>query len=336
MSKILENAPHNFMLISVSLSVADPMKVSAIASSAARDATKVQGSTPVESRVGRFGSLTDDLKRANAKFHAIRTWIYANTLPFSDSVEGQDKRGKRLVPVFKVPDVLAALHEMRQAAFDSLDAFLPDYARYYAAKNRADLGIVSDVDMPSPEALREKYRVSINPPEPLPVFNIEKLSLPLGLAADIAEKHQAQLVAQLDGAKKYALDECAKHMAKLEKQMTDGVRLHQSLVDETMRHASLIRGMVENFDNDPRVLDVLDLLDEKVAHLATHGIELIKHNQGKRDEVARAAGAVGNVLSQVSNAPITTLEASMTESPSPAVSADDVVLGEMFNDLINN
>ena len=125
-------------------------------------------------------------------------------------------------------------------------------------------------------------------------------------------------------------------MAKLEKQMTDGVRLHQSLVDETMRHASLIRGMVENFDNDPRVFDVLDLLDEKVAHLATHGIEYIKHNQSKRDEVARAAGAVGNVLSQVSNAPITTLEASMTESPTPAVSADDVVLGEMFNDLINN
>ena len=81
------------------------------------------------------------------------------------------------MPVFKVPDVLAALHEMRQAAFDSLDAFL-DHARYYAAKNRADLGIVSDVDMPSPEALREKYRVSINTPEPLPVFNIEKLSLP--------------------------------------------------------------------------------------------------------------------------------------------------------------
>jgi len=335
MSKILENAPHNFLLISVSISVADPMKVSAIASDAARDATKVQGSTPVESRVGRFGSLTDELKKVNSKFHAIRTWQYLNTLPFSTAVEGQDKRGKRLVPVFKVPEVIATLHEMMQAGYDALNVFLPDYARYYAAKNRADLGIVSDVDMPSPEALREKYRVSINPPEPLPVFNIEKLSLPLGLAADIAEKHQAQLVSQLDGAKKYALDECAKHMAKLEKQMTDGVRLHQSLVDETMRHASLIRGMVENFDNDPRVLDVLDLLDEKVAHLATHGIELIKHNQGKRDEVARAAGAVGNVLSQVSNAP-STIKASITESPSPAVSADDVVLGEMFNDLINN
>ena len=125
MIRFSKTHPTIYVDLGLSLSVADPMKVSAIASSAARDATKVQGSTPVESRVGRFGSLTDDLKRANAKFHAIRTWIYANTLPFSDSVEGQDKRGKRLVPVFKVPDVLAALHEMRQAAFRFARRFSP-------------------------------------------------------------------------------------------------------------------------------------------------------------------------------------------------------------------
>ena len=127
--------------------------------------------------------------------------------------------------------------------------------------------------MPSPEHCAKSIRVSDQSPEPLPVFNIEKLSLPLGLAADVPEKHQAQLVAQLDGAKKYALDECAKHMAKLEKQMTGSVRLHTNRSStrqcDTPR---LIRGMVENFDNDPRVLDVLDLLDEKVAHLTTYGV----------------------------------------------------------------
>tara|TARA_R100001086_G_scaffold188282_1_gene106307 strand:- start:437 stop:1444 length:1008 start_codon:yes stop_codon:yes gene_type:complete len=335
MSKILEQVPHNFMLMTISISVADPMKVSAIASEAARDATKVKGSTPVESRVGRFGSLTNDLKSVNSRHHAIRTWFYANTLPFSNAGEGKDKRGKRLVPVFKVPDVLVALHERLQIASDALNAFLPEYARYYAAQNRQDLGIVSDVDMPTPEALRESYRVAINPPEPLPVFNVEKLSLPLGLAADIAEKHQEQLVAQLDGAKKYALDECAKHMGLVEKQMRDGARLHQSLLDETVRHASLIRGMVENFDSDPRVLDAVDLLDEKIASLAARGIESVRDNRTQRDEIARAANAVGQILTDVGNAE-SPLSASIADTPTQSISADDVVLGEMLDDLMNN
>ena len=74
-------------------------------------------------------------------------------LNLSDCEDGQQKRGKRLVPVAKVPEVLAKLAEMKGEAFAALNAFLPDYRAYYGARNRADLGNVSDVDMPDPDVL---------------------------------------------------------------------------------------------------------------------------------------------------------------------------------------
>ena len=124
-------------------------------------------------------------------------------------------------------------------------------------------------------------------------------------------------------------------MGLVEKQMRDGARLHQSLLDETVRHASLIRGMVENFDSDPRVLDAVDLLDEKIASLAARGIESVRDNRTQRDEIARAANAVGQILTDVGNAE-SPLSASIADTPTQSISADDVVLGEMLDDLMNN
>ena len=88
---------NNYMVLDLSLGRADPMKHSAVASDAAAAECRVNGNVPVRTRVGALGRLTADLKQVNSKFASIRTWLYDNTLPFTDCEEGQQKRGKRIV-----------------------------------------------------------------------------------------------------------------------------------------------------------------------------------------------------------------------------------------------
>jgi hypothetical protein len=317
---------NNYMVLDLSLGRADPMKHSAVASDAAASECRVNGNVPVRTRVGALGRLTTDLKQVNSKFASIRTWLYDNTLPFTDCEEGQQKRGKRIVPVSRVPEVLTKLAELKGEAFAALDAFMPDYRQYYSAHNRADLGRVSDVDMPDPDVLAGKYRVTIGAPEPLPVFNVDTLALPAGLAADIAQRHHDRLSKQLDGAKQAAIEGAQKHMDVVEKQLTDGKRLHQSLLDNAKRHARLLRDMVEGYDNDPRVLEVADLIDERIGSIPN--IEQVKNNGTKRDQAIRAAGTASKALAAVAKAPSTATPA--------APAASNVIVGDsLLADLID-
>lgn len=317
---------NNFMVLDISISRADPMKHSAVASDAAASECRVDGAVPVRTRVGSLGRLTADLKQVNSKFAAVRTWLYDNTLPFTHVEDGQQKRGKRLVPVTKVPEVLAKLAELKGEAFDALNGFMPDYRAYHAARNRSDLGSVSDVDMPDPDVLADKYRIRIDPPEPLPVVNVDNLALPAGLAADIAKRHTDKLNKQLDGAKQSAIEGAKAHMDVVEKQLTDGKRLHQSLLDNAKRHASLLRGMVEGYDNDPRVLEVADLIDQRIASIPN--IEQVKYNSTKRDQAIRAAGTASKALAAVARSPSTATPV--------APAASSIVTGDsLLADLID-
>ena len=317
---------NNYMVLDISIGRADTMKHSAVASDAAAAECRVDGAVPVRTRVGALGRLTADIKQVNSKFASVRTWLYENTLPFTDCEEGQQKRGKRIVPVSRVPEVLAKLAELKGDAFTSLDAFMPDYRMYYGSRNRADLGRVSDVDMPDPDVLAGKYRITIGAPEPLPVFNVDTLALPAGLAADIAQRHHDRLSKQLDGAKQAAIEGAQKHMDVVEKQLTDGKRLHNSLLDNAQRHARLLRDMVEGYDNDPRVLAIADLIDERIASIPN--IDQIKHSAARRDQAIRAANTASKALAEVAKAPSTATPV--------APAASNVIVGDsLLADLID-
>lgn len=311
---------NNFMVINVGLSRADPMKHSAVASDVAANGCAVDSAVPVRTRVGALGRMTVAIKEVNSKFAGIRTWIYDNTLPFTDCADGQQKRGKRIVPVAKIPEVLQKLAELKADAFAALDDFMPSYREYYAAFNRADLGKVSDVNLPDPDELYAKYAVRLDPPEPLPVVDIDKLALPVGLATDIANRHSERLAKQLDGAKSAAIQGARDHMATVETQLTDGKRLHASLLENAQRHASLLRGMVEGYDNDPRVLEVADIIENRIASIPS--IEHVKDSPTLRDQALRAATTVKKSLDDVARSPAIVLPA--TSAPV----ADQVETGD--------
>lgn len=319
---------NNFMVINVGLGRADPMKHSAVASDVAANGCAVDSAVPVRTRVGVLGRMTVAIREVNSKFAAVRTWIYENTLPFTDCADGQQKRGKRIVPVAKVPEVLQKLAELKADAFAALDAFMPEYREYYAAFNQADLGKVSDVSLPDPDALYAKYYVRLDPPEPLPVVNIDKLALPVGLATDIANRHSERLAKQLDGAKSAAIEGARDHMATVEAQLTNGKRLHASLLDNAQRHASLLRGMVEGYDNDPRVLEVADIIESRIASIPS--IEHVRDSHRLRDQALRAAATAKKSLDVVAKEPSIILPTVAAPAANQVESGDS-----LFSDLLS-
>jgi hypothetical protein len=321
----IETAVNNFMLLQITVRKADPMKRSKVASHAAATQCRVNRTVPVNTRVGALGALTADIKAVNSKYVAMHSYMYGNTLPFTDAEDDQHKRGKRLIPAVEVPEVLSILAGMKREAFDALAEFMPRYREYYEARDRVDLGLVSDVDMPTPEALAAKYDVVISPPQPIPVFAADKLQLPAGLAAEIAKRHEQTLVKQLEGAKNTAMKGAKDHMDLVERQLTDGKRLHQSLLDNAKTHAKLLRGMVKGYDNDPRVLQLADLIDEQIGSITS--IEHVKHSTAVRGRAVRAAKTVSKGLSDLAAAP--------KFSPAPT-SADSIVTGDsLLADLID-
>ena len=322
----IQTASNNFMLIQVTVrrwsGVQQLKRGSAVAAEQAK-------ANPEAARmyVNLLGSHHAELKQVSAKFAAIRTYLYENTLPFSDAGEGQQRRGDRLVSVVEVPKVLTRLGELKSEAQAALDAFLPEYDRLRDFAIQNDMGDWrSEVCYPTADEVRSMFAASVTPPQPIPMCDMSKLNLPAGLAADIAARHEAAITKQLEGAKDAAIEGARDHMVNVEKQLTDGKRLHQSLLDNAKRHAALLRGMVQGYDNDPRVLQIADLIDEQIGSISN--IEQVKNSVTLRERAVRAAKTAHKGLAAVAAAPSTAQPVS--------AQADELITGDsLLADLID-
>lgn len=322
----IETASNNFMLVQVTVRKWKGVQQLKKGSAKAAEQAKANPES-FRGYMDMLGSHQKALKDVISTFDAIRTYLYENTLPFSDAGEGQQRRGERLVAVANVPEVLSKLGELKSEAYAALDAFLPEYDRL---KHRAllfDMGEwKSEVSYPTADEVRGMFAASLTPPQPIPVCDMSGLNLPAGLAADIAARHEAALSTQLEGAKDAAIDGARDHMGNVEKQLTEGKRLHQSLIDNSKRHASLLRGMVQGYDNDPRVLQIADLIDEQIGSIGN--IERVKNSDTLRATAIRAAKTAHKTLGDVAKAPST------AQTVAPAASS--VITGDsLLADLID-
>jgi len=322
----IETASNNFMLMQVT--VRKWRGVQKLKSGSAKAAEQAKAN-PESFRgyVNLLGSNQKALKDVISKFDAVRTCLTDNSLPFSNAGEGQHRRGDRLVYVPNVPEVLANMNALTLEAYAERDAFLPEYDRLRDFAIQHDMGDWrNEVSYPTADEVRGMFSVSVTPPQPIPMCDMSALNLPAGLAADIAARHKAALSTQLEGAKDAAIRGALEHMANVEKQLTEGKRLHQSLIDNSKRHASLLRGMVEGYDNDPRVLEVADLIDQRIGSIPS--IEQVKNNSTKRGQAIRAASTASKALAAVAKAPST------AQPVAPA--ASNVIVGDsLLADLID-
>lgn len=322
----LQRASNNFMLTQITISV-----WSGVAMNKSGAAKAARGAGAGES-VGRLyvdmlGTHQRELKNVTARYAELRTYLYANTLPFSTAGEGQQRKGDRLVATLRVPEVLANLTKMAREASNALEAFLVDYDRFVSYAKAHDLGEWGALNYPSAAEVRSKFSAHIEPPRPLAIPDAAQMSsLPADLAAEIAAQHSMQATRMLEGAKAAALEGALAHMEKVNTQLRDGKRLHQSLVDLAREHAQMLSDIATGTDNDPRLTELAKVIRAQVTNV--NDVTRWNDRPDLREQAATAATVTVKALRALAKD-----HASPAAPSAAATGTGDVVIGGVLADL---
>jgi uncharacterized glyoxalase superfamily protein PhnB len=180
--------------------------------------------------------------------------------------------------------------------------------------------------IPTKQQFIENCSIQIGLPRRIDTQALAGVSLPAALLADIQAQQCAAAQAQLETARVQAIDMVKAHLAKVEEQLdgADNRRLHDSLITNLQGSAATLRGFVEAYDSDPRLLEVCDIIDEKIGSVAS--AEVWKASQTASDNSRQAAKQATKQLDDLRDRDISKLSAS----------ADDIVIGEggLLADLI--
>lgn len=201
-------------------------------------------------------------------------------------------RGEYLVPVAKVPEVWCRLKELKAEADKARDKFISEYLRLVkiAAADMGDLLPEVKDRYPSESELRTMIGIDLStPPQPLAVNDMSRVNLPAEYAAEFAGMDTDNLQSQLEEAKRLTLEEAQKQIDAIIRQL-DGGRLSEEVIDRVQRMSAMLRGMVTGYDNDPRLIALADLIDEKVLNVKKR--EEWKSVPAKRAESLTAARTV--------------------------------------------
>ena len=274
---------------------------------------------PSGATVGALGAMTDSAKSlVNKPLGANRSYMYDYTLAY--------ERGARLVMVPRVPEVLAKIQDNLSAVKAGMDEFMPQYEAYYSSTNgRADMGD-SEIALPTPDKVRASVYITVGVPQPIQPCDLTGLSLPAGLAADIAERTNAKHAAAAEAAKDAAMRDLIKELDKVATQLTTGERIHQSVLDNARNASRKVREFTEGYDNDPRVLEVAEIIDQRISSIPS--VELVKNSATLREQAVRAAESGSKSLAQV-------VKSKSTATP-VAPAASNVIVGDsLLADLID-
>jgi len=315
----LENLSKSAMILPYSQGKIRTEVKTKLGAEAVQKALSLGRDVPSGATVGALGAMTDLAKKlVNKPLSANRTYMYEHTLEYA--------RGSRLVMVPRVPEVLTKIQENLNAVKAGLDEFMPRYEVYYNSTNgRADMGD-SQITLPTPDKVRASAYITVGVPQPIQPCDLTGLSLPAGLAADIAERTNAKHAAAAEAAKDAAMRDLIKELDNVARQLTAGKRLHQSVLDNARNASRKVREFTEGYDNDPRVLEVAEIIDQRISSIPD--IEQVKHNRTLREQAVRAAECGSKSLSQVVKAPSTATPV--------APAASNVIVGDsLLADLID-
>ena len=274
---------------------------------------------PSGATVGALGSMTSLAKElVNKPLGANRTYMYNHT--------GAYERGERIVMIPRIPEVLCAIQENTAKVMAGRDEFMPRYEAYYNSTNgRADMGD-SQIKLPTPAQVSESIYIRVGVPRPIQPCDLTGLALPAGLAAEIAERTNAKHAAAAESAKDAMMRDLIKELDKVAKQLTTGKRVHQSVLDNARLANRKAREFTEGYDNDPRVLAIADLIDDRIASIPN--IEQVKNSATLREQAVRAAEAGSKTLTEV-------VKGESTATPA-APAASNVIVGDsLLADLID-
>ena len=321
-SNLNSRACNAFMLITVSVSFYDGI---AKLKDAAERAETEAGAKDTNARmyINALGAHHGALKEVIGKYKKIRTHLYQNTLSFSQADEGMQKRGKRLVPVTRVPELLAKLNDLKTDAESALNDLLPEWDHLCNIAQSRSGQFGNEIHYLTSQEVRSRFKATVAVPECISPVDMDRFgSLPTSLANEIAQASNDQLTNQLESAKAEAMKAAKDHMDVVIKQLTDGKRLSETLVSLSALHSKMLRDLVDGYDNDPRIIAMADRID---AEIASQSVDRWKDSDYARLTSLKAAETVSKGLDAMAK-PVT---------PDQIDSTNQSLAGGLLADLLD-
>ena len=326
-SDAVKIAANNFVLVNVKVSFWDGMgKLSAAAEKAALKAGANPDGIEITSRL--LGGFHSELAHVNRHFRKPRTHLNDKSIPYALAKDDGQRRGDKMLHVSRYPKVIAQLVDLQTVAFDHLGQFLANYDQYRAQALDNDFGAWrSEAErlFPTAEEVRRKFAIEISDPKPLPVFSDAQqatFNVPANVMARIVEQSNAAIAAQLEGAKQDQISKSLKACETALKQLTDGKRLSNSIIDNVKQEAVKLSEISSGYDNDPRIKSIAKDMAEGIANVTDK--DQWRDNESKKLAAKSAAETtVKNLKRMAKAAPVATM---------PDTSG--VILPEITADLI--
>jgi hypothetical protein len=321
--EMLKRAAYNFMTTQITVRKWAGVKLAKKASAkAAEDAGAKQGCGRLN--IDLLGSGQPRLKEVNSAYDAVRTYLTSETHGFENS--GKTAEGKRLINTNKVPAILAEAKRLTGEAEALLSTFLADYDLLVSDAKANDLGNWNaDATHPARDEIASKFEIILHTPEPLSIPDAASMSgLPASTAAEYAAEHAAKAYRQLEFAKQATLKSAAAQLQRVVTQLESGQRLAATLISGTAEQADMLREIAAGTDNDPRLLELAEMMTTRVANVSST-------DEWKDCGVARDSSLTG---ARVALKGVQDLQSGFDELfPAPAPAAGAVELGGAMADL---
>ena len=269
------------------------------------------------------------LREVNAAYRLPRTYLDDQSLPYAPKQEGRDRRGKKMIHVNRVPEVLATLYKLINDAEQAFEVFAENYEVYrQEAVDSAFGSWRSEASrlFPSLRELRLKFHASVGMPEPIPAIDMERFGhIPADMLGRIVEQSNNAIARQLETAKHDAIEKSLVAAEKALKQLSTGERFAETVLTDVVREATKLQEIADSYDQDPRVQDIAKSMLTEVANVRS--VAGWKNSETKKLEAKEAAEINVKNLRRMKEVP--------PLAPQPvSTTGDTLIIPDAISDLL--
>ena len=213
---------------------------------------------------------------------AARTYVYANTAPWSDA-------GQRWIPTARLLKVDKRMQEFKQQFEEKVSSFCDAYSTLITAQAMALGAMFNRAEYPSTSDVHRKFSFSYDF-EPLPSTKDFRVDIPADAQADLRERLEGAMNRRMDNALGDIRKQLGDHLKRMAERLVSvkddktgemkQQRFHDTLVTSAYDLCDLIKDF--NVTGDKDLSDMRTKL-ENVLSGAT--AETLRNDYGRREEV---------------------------------------------------
>lgn len=239
-----------------------------------------------------------ELRAVNSAFDGLRTFVYANTMPYVASNSGS-KKGPRLLPVVNSIEFLKRYHDIHAEAVEALDKFCEVYdeRKEQALTNQGQMA--NRTQYPPSDHVRELFGAYLSV-QPVPeTSDFSRGMIPSNVAKALGSRMQQQQ----ENAMQVAMDDLrtrilqqvqriAEQLGKVARE--EKTRLYSTLIENVRQQVQLLKS--SNITSNEQIDHIVERIEKE---LCTHDVALYRDNPTLADKTAKSAEDIGKLIDDI-------------------------------------